>query len=136
MSAHGLGTRGGRVFRALGGAKLDPVRKELAIEAGRMADRLEQLNGVIAGDEKFASLLHFRMRDHLDDSSVATIDLVIDKPLGEARQLQLAFERLIRDLAAPATARAEPEKPKAEEPVDELAARIAARRAARAASGS
>lgn len=122
---HGLGKRGLAVFRALGGTKLDVPRRELAVEAGRMADRLEHLDQQINGGEHMLKMLHFRMRSEVEDDGTVTIELVMDKALAEARQLQLAYERIVKTLAAPA----ESQVPK-KDVADDISARIAARRAA------
>lgn len=125
----GLETRGAAVFRALSGTKPDAARKALALEAGRMADRLEKLDKTINGDEHLLKMMHFRMRHELDDDGVVTVELVLDKALAEARQLQLAYTTVVKALAVPVSkSDAVPEQTK--DTVDDIAARRAARRAA------
>lgn len=61
-----------------------------------MADRLEQMNDVIAG-KGVLKLMHFRVPGVLDPASgVVRVDMTVDHVMGEARQLQLAFERMAR----------------------------------------
>lgn len=93
----GLGERGRAFHDALtSGIDVPFERLALVIEAARMADRLEQMNDVIAG-KGVLKLMHFRVPGVLDPASgVVRVDMTVDHVMGEARQLQLAFERMAR----------------------------------------
>lgn len=90
-----LGTRGQELFDLLAPESADASQKAIALEAARMADRLDALDGVIAG-KGVVELMHFRVRHAVNEEGVVTVDLVIDAALSEARQLATAFERVLR----------------------------------------
>jgi hypothetical protein len=120
---HTLGPRGQRLRDALVAGSTDEARMALAEEAGRLADRLDDIDAVIAG-KGVLSLLRFRLMD--DEGRVAEVKF--DAVLSEARQQQMALRQIVATLglgkavAAPAPAAS---------PLDQLAARRAdaARRA-------
>lgn len=95
----GLGERGRAFYDALtAGIEVPAERMALVVEAARMADRLEQINDVIAG-KGVLKLMHFRVPGVLDpDSGVIRVEMSVDHVMGEARQLQLAFERIARSV--------------------------------------
>lgn len=95
----GLGERGRAFYDALtAGVEVPAERLALVIEASRMADRLEQINDVIAG-KGVLKLMHFRVPGVLNpETGVIRVEMSVDHVLGEARQLQLAFERIARSV--------------------------------------
>lgn len=95
----GLGDRGRAFYDALtAGIEVPAERLALIVEAARMADRLEQINDVIAG-KGVLKLMHFRVPGVLDPASgVVRVEMSVDHVMGEARQLQLAFERIARSV--------------------------------------
>ena len=64
-----------------------------------MADRLEKLNEIIAG-RGVVELLRFRLKEPVNEAGVVTVEMTIDHVMGEARQLQLAFEKLTKTVIA------------------------------------
>lgn len=114
-----LGSRGQRLWDDLHACR--PFHAaELVIleELCRMADRLERLDAVLAGDldtwvrleENHAGRKH-------------TVEVVLDDALGEARQLAATFERLAASLKLPEA------KIEQKGGIGDLAARRAARHA-------
>lgn len=75
------------------------------VEASRMADRLEELNSVIQG-KGVLDLMRFRLHEHWGEEGDRTVrvEVKFDSVLGEARQLQLAFDRLCSTLKVSAAA--------------------------------
>lgn len=101
------------------------VRTEaLLIEAGRTADRLDDLDAIIHGKDVL-ELLRFRLRD--DEGRVAEVKF--DGVLAEARQQGSALKALLAQVGVP---QVEATVIKRRSNVDELRAR----RAARSAEGS
>lgn len=101
LSSHALGSRGIAYRDSIIGDATDvPAAKEqLVIEGARMADRLEKMNDIIAG-KGVIELLHFRMKQPMDEQGLVTVEMSIDSVMAEARQLQAAFERLTKTLIA------------------------------------
>jgi hypothetical protein len=95
----GLGERGQEFYDALVGNLTIPAdRRALIVEAARMADRLEQMNDVIAG-KGVLKLMHFRVPGVFDpEKGPIRVEMTVDHVMGEARQLQLAFERMVRSV--------------------------------------
>jgi hypothetical protein len=95
----GLGPRGQEFYEALTvGVQVPAERRALVMEAARMADRLEELNDVIAG-KGVLKLMHFRVPHALNpETGVIRVEMSVDHVMGEVRQLQLAFERLARSV--------------------------------------
>ena len=104
--AAALGERGQVLWRALGRDE-DSAAGALALEACRIADRLEELNEIIAG-RGVLDLLRFRLSPGWwdDDGQHVQVRVEFSNPMGEARQQALALkahlERLGFDAAAPA----------------------------------
>lgn len=98
----------------------DPAALTLIDEAGRITDRLDELDRILSRNP--ASWL-----DVLDtDSDGAPVKLIINAPLAEARQQALALKQIFTELRQMrAQANADPDEGGGEE--DELAARRAAR---------
>lgn len=122
----GLQPRGRALWTALG-QKVDSPAGQLALEACRLADRLEDLDRVITG-KGVLQLLTFRLDHAFDvDSDTREIHVQVEfsKPLAEARQQQLAFTRVLAELGVSKAkvAPAAPAKPGPTNPLDELSAR-------------
>ena len=116
-------------------SKSDAAVAVLVAEACRIIDRLDELDGIITGKTEWIQLLHFRTGAM--DSSEVTV--TVDGVLAEARQQATALNSIFTKLGvgkADVTA-----KGAAVDPLDEIAARRAARggataRAGRASRGS
>lgn len=79
---------------------LDPSQRVVLEEACRCADRLDQLDDIIAGKGVLA-LMHFRhMVDH-DTDEQRTIVMTVDGALSEARQQQNVLKQLLVALRLP-----------------------------------
>lgn len=98
-------------------------------EACRISDRLDALDAIITGKAEWIELMRFRMR--LADDVI--VEVKFDNVLAEARQQASALRGLMSQLGAGragATAAVE----KVVDPLDEIAARRAARGAGAASS--
>jgi hypothetical protein len=116
-----FGPRGSALWEFLGQSSEFSSAGVLAVEACRLADRLDKLDEVIAG-KGVLQLMHFRSMFEDDDERHLT--MTVDHVLAEARQYALALQRV---LESPALKR--PEAVKGASPIDALAARRTARRA-------
>jgi hypothetical protein len=89
-----LGTRGRRLWRQLAddGPKLKPAERVLAEEACRTADRLDQLDRILRGDE------NAWMRLHSANEDGSIVKVVLNNALAEARQQQVALKALLAEL--------------------------------------
>lgn len=87
----GLNERGSRIWTAVV-ADVDVAGREILLEACRTADRLDELDRIIHGDGVL-ELLRFRTNDSGDEVTVS-----FDNVLAEARQQQVAFQRLVQSL--------------------------------------
>lgn len=97
----GLRVRGKRLWTGLNeGVTLDAAQVEIATEACRIADRLEQLNDVITG-KGVLRLMHFRSMFQLDDGDTRNIVLTVDGALSEARQQANVLKQLLAALRLP-----------------------------------
>jgi uncharacterized protein (DUF2126 family) len=123
-----LHDRGSRLYELLAPAGSDLAQQAVALEAARMADRLDALNAAIEGDGVL-ELMRFRVRGALSEEGVVSVDLHVDGLLSEARQTAAAFERVLR--AARAGVDLTTAKAGGSGGVDELAQRRTAERAAR-----
>jgi hypothetical protein len=74
----------------------DPRTRGLLVEAGRIADRLDDLDRIIAG-KGVLELLRFRLAD--DEGRVAEVKF--DGVLAEARQQASAFKAILAQLGVP-----------------------------------
>jgi hypothetical protein len=97
----GLHTRGRQLWAALG-QSLDSAAGQLALEACRTADRLDELDNVIAG-KGVLNLLQFRTQDNRtwwdsDGTEHVHITVTFQGVLAEARQQQVAFKALLTGL--------------------------------------
>lgn len=116
-----LGPRGAALWVSLGRVEGSPDG-ELALEACRSADRLDELNDVIQG-RGVLELLRFRLRDH--EGRVAEVKF--DAALAEARQQQNGLRQMLVTLGVGAVAAAPASAPAS--PVDEFTARRRERKA-------
>lgn len=110
----GLGVRGLEIWEALSGT--DRVRNALALEAARLADRLNELDDVIQG-KGVLNLMQFRVLDSTVQEDVQKVDVEVkfQNVLSEARQQQLAFASVLKALAAgESSAAGAPPQPAAE----------------------
>jgi hypothetical protein len=76
-------------------AEFNPAERELLLEACRIADRLDQLDGVVRG-KGIEGLLHLRRMDDEGD-----ITLTVDGVLAEARQQANIMKQLVAALRVP-----------------------------------
>lgn len=114
---HGRGVRGAQLWREEGGDKLTGGRRMLLDEACRIVDRLDRLDGILAGDP--GEWMRFRVSE---DGSEVTVTL--DRALAEARQQAVALKQIVSELRASGSS----DKPATGGSVlDQLAARRAAR---------
>jgi hypothetical protein len=116
----GLGERGQRLWREMGGDTLSGAALVLLEEACRLSDRLDRLDDFLRGREE--SWMKFHARN--DDGSI--VEVVVDKALAEARQQQVSLKQVVAELRQVVKGRQEP----AGGGSDDLAARRAARRKA------
>lgn len=86
------GTRGEALWRDMKGDELAPAARVLLQEACRVADRLDKLDSLLAGD------VDGWITVDVPETGPAT--LIIDKALSEARQQQLALKGLMAELRA------------------------------------
>lgn len=122
-----MSARSDQLWADLDGDKLTGPARVMAIEAVRLADRLDTMDAFLAGDED----AWHRLSCRLDGQA----EVVLDKGLSEARQHALALATVLVALAK-LTGEAKVEAPKSA--ADDLAARRKekqreAREAARAA---
>jgi hypothetical protein len=112
------------------GQHLDTPAGQLALEACRVADRLDEFESAIAG-KGVLHLMQFRLKFDLagmldgDDVDRVAVTVEISKVLSEARQQAVAFAGILDKLAelkAKTAKSAEPPvgKPAAANPLDEL----------------
>lgn len=85
-------TRGRRLWDDMGGDALTGGRRVLLEEACRIADRLDRLDAILAGSSE--DWLSFVETKGMPDRQ----EIVIDKPLAEARQQATALKQLIAEL--------------------------------------
>lgn len=126
----GLHSRGRALWAALG-QQLSTPAGQVALEACRAADRLDELDSIIAG-KGVLNLLAFRthldLEDMLADEQHLRITVSFQNVLAEARQQQANFKTLLAEIsdavpAAPAGSTG-PKK----SPLDELAERRAGKK--------
>ena len=80
--------------------ELDPSQRVILEEACRCADRLDQLDDVIAG-KGVLQLMHFRHMIERDTDDERHIVLTVDGALSEARQQQNVLKQLLVSLRLP-----------------------------------
>ncbi|UOQ56084.1 hypothetical protein MUN78_10245 [Leucobacter allii] len=128
-SEEGVERRGRKLSEALSPAGAELARDALAVEAGRILDRLDELDNIIAG-KGVLELMRFRCTDLFgeDDERHVRVEVHFDNVLGEARQQANTLRQILVSLGLGKAA----EKPAAEKRssvLDELARKRAARSA-------
>lgn len=87
----GLASRGSSLWRDVTtGASLGPLEATMLAEACRIADRLEQLDRQLRGEDW--------LRFHARDDAGTQIDVYVDKVLSEAREQATAFKGIWSEL--------------------------------------
>jgi len=126
-----LGAPGRRLWRELDGESASGATWTLTLEACRITDRLAKLDRLLTGEA--ADWLRLVEQAGNGDA----LEVVIDKPLSEARQQAIALKQVLSELrqmsaaAAKPPARREPDQPmRRVSGVADLTARIAARQQA------
>lgn len=134
-----LGKRGKKLFKALAPEGASDATAALAEEAARIADRLDELDRIIAG-KGVLDLMRFRLKDLFsdEDDRNVSVEVRFDNVLSEARQQASALNTLLKTLGLDAAASGAKPAPKGgAQPADAAAGGgmddIAARRAAREA---
>ena len=87
-----LGPSGRRLWRELSGDSLAGGRRNLALEACRLSDRLDKLDDFLRGHED--TWMRFHSRN--EDGSI--VEVVVDKALAEARQQAVALKQIVAEL--------------------------------------
>jgi hypothetical protein len=121
----------GRVLWAALGQDLSTPAGQVALEACRAADRLDELDSIIAG-QGVLNLLQFRLSPSWwdsDENEHVHVTVAFQSVLAEARQQQANFKTLLAEISdvVPAAAKPGPVGPK-KSPLDELAERRAAKK--------
>ncbi len=117
--------RGSRLWEALtGGQQGDAAWLVMAEEACRIADRLDRLDRLIAGDDREWARIEFAARGDRKE-----IRLVFDDALAEARQQANALRQIVASLGV---GKAESKAAKELSALDQLAAKRESRRSASA----
>ena len=124
----GLHDRGRHLWTTLG-LTLDSPAGQLALEACRTADRLDELDSIIAG-KGVLNLMQFRLHEHWDDEGDRTVavEVKFQSVLTEARGQQANFAGLLGAIASKVKATDQPAPAPtagASSPLDELARRRA-----------
>lgn len=97
-------SRGETLWRDLAGDSMGPLERTLLEEACRIADRLDKLDRALQGRAvNWLKLV-------ADSEDPTRLIVVIDRPLGEARQHALALKQLLADLRAAGVAGKAPRK--------------------------
>lgn len=111
MTDNALKPRGQELYDHLAPEGTDTARKNLALEAARMADRLEDLDKVIHG-KGFQDLFQLDVvDDYRKAEGVANVEVVvkINSVISESRQLAAAFSGILKTLGAEGEAQAKPQ---------------------------
>jgi hypothetical protein len=99
----GLGVRGSRLWTEITALHdLDPAQTAVLEESCRSADRLDELDSIIAG-RGVLNLMQFRLKDDFegDDSREVHVEVTFNSVLAEARQQQTVFKQLLAALRLP-----------------------------------
>lgn len=126
----GLRSRGAQLWTSLGQTIGTPAG-DLALEACRTADRLDELDAIIAG-KGVLPLLMFRTKLDIEelavDASTVTVKIEVSNVLAEARQQGQALKNLLSELGVSRAGKSGPAPtPVAANGLDELAGRRAGR---------
>ena len=89
----------GDELRTLLASATDPRQRTLLVEAARIADRLDELDRIIAG-KGLLNLMRFRMVgiDEMLEDPRATVEVKFDNVLSEARQQASTLRGLLQSL--------------------------------------
>jgi len=109
---------------------VDPAVAALVVEACRIMDRLDQIDGIVTGKSEWIELMHFRTNTEAGDE----ITVTLDDCLSEARQQANALRGILTQLGL-GKANMSGAAEKARDPLDDLAARRASRGGATARPG-
>jgi len=124
--------RGDRLYAALVTATSPDAVKVMAEEAGRIADRLDELDKIIAG-KGVLRLMQFRLHDSFDSDGDrhCTVKVSFDNVLAEARQQASALRQILVALGVEKASQAPPAS--GGTPLDEFTRKLAEREATRQA---
>ncbi len=114
----GLHERGAALWASLG-QKAGTPAGDLALEASRTADRLDELDRIIHG-KGVLNLLSFRLSLNFTEGDERTVNVKVDfaDVMAEARQQQMAFKQMLSALGVEKGVKVEPERKAS--PLDEL----------------
>jgi hypothetical protein len=125
LSERELGEGGRLLWKELGGDKLSGGPRALAVEACRIVDRLDKLDRMLGGEaHDWIRLIEQRGSDEI-------VEVVIDKPLAEARQQAAVLKQIVAELRQGSDAGA-----KTPEQEGDYGDQLAARRAKRLADAA
>lgn len=95
----GLHARGRALWATLGQSLSSPAG-QVALEACRSADRLDELDSIIAG-KGVLNLMQFRLHEHWGDEGDRTVavEVKFQAVLTEARQQQANFKTLLAEIS-------------------------------------
>jgi HJR/Mrr/RecB family endonuclease len=113
MTTPALLQRGRDLLAYLAPEGTDAARYALALEAARMADRLEELDKVIQG-QGFTDLFQLEtVNEYVTAEEIAKVEVTvkINGVIAEARQQANAFSALLKTLGAEGTAQSTQQKP-------------------------
>lgn len=100
----------------------DPAVEVVVEEACRIIDRLAEIDGIVTGKTEWIQLMHFRT----NNDGQQTVTVTLDGVLSEARQQASTLDRLLARLGL-GKAELDGKKGGSGDPLDEIAARRAAR---------
>jgi hypothetical protein len=126
-------SRGTLLIEALSDGVTDKARLALIDEAGRLADRLDELDSIIAG-KGVLRLMKFRVPNAFEAGDEVTVHVTFDHVLAEARQQAMALKQILVALGLAAVA-SKPEPAKGGSFLDELSRRRETKGAQRPARG-
>lgn len=135
-SSLNLGPRGQAIYVNYATSSSDPARLALAMEAARIADRLDELDSVIQG-KGVLRLMQIRVLDErldhdLQDYNI-NIEVKFQSVLGEARQQAIALGGILKTLGLEEVGEQAVEKKPAVTGQDRIAQKRAEREAKRKA---
>lgn len=104
-----LGKRGKKLLKSLAPQGSSDAVAALAMEAARIADRLDELDRIIAG-EGVLELMQFRLKDLFsdEDDRNVSVEVRFDNVLSEARQQAGALNTILKTLGLEVSAPAKP----------------------------
>lgn len=109
-----LGKRGKKLLKSLAPEGSSDATAALAMEAARIADRLDELDRIIAG-KGVLELMRFRLKDLFsdEDDRNVSVEVRFDNVLSEARQQAAALNTLLKTLGLEAASAAPSKRPAA-----------------------